>query len=241
MMSALVCRQALTKRTFIMQKRIIALLLGLPMVMSAAQAAESMDLVVQVTAVTGSCTPSLDTPVVNFGTIRYERLNTSAPTTLAQKNVRLTITCSSPMAVGWTISDNRGDSVARIPVSLLGKVYNGAALAGLGKTSAGVALGNWTVSTGVNGSVQHDGINGVAIASADLGATWSGADNVPVTLDFSGSVVTSISETNSIVPVPFSTGIFSLGLGAVIAPRDMINLTDDTQLDGSATISLVYL
>jgi len=225
-----------------MKKRMAALLWALAPVVSlnSVWAAESMDLVVQVTAVTGSCTPTLDTPVVNLGNIRYTTLNELTPTALPQKNVRLTITCSSPMAVGWTISDNRGDSVARIPVSLLGKVYDGASLAGLGKTSAGMALGNWTISTGLNGSVQHDGTNGTAIASTDR-TTWNCADNVPLALDFGGGVVTSISETNSIVPIPFSTGTFSLGVGAVIAPRDSLNLTDDTPLDGSATISLVYL
>lgn len=206
-----------------------------------ARAAESVDLVVQVTAITGSCTPLLDTPEINFGSIQYSSLNPSTPTALAEKNVRLTITCSSPMAVGWSISDNRTDSVARFPVTLRGRIFEGTALAGLGKSTAGLPIGNWTVSTGSKGSAQHDGMNGTVIVSTDHAVTWQGSDNVPVTMNFGGGTVTSISETTGTIPVPFSTGNFSLTVGAVIAPRNTLHLADDTRLDGSATISLVYL
>jgi hypothetical protein len=41
--------------------------------------------------------------------------------------------------------------------------------------------------------------------------------------------------------VPFSTGVFTLGIGAVLAPRDTLKLIGDTPLDGSVTLSLVYL
>jgi len=207
---------------------------------SAFSASGSATLVVQVTAVTGSCTPMLDTPVVDMGKIDYGSLNVSVPTTLTEKSVRLTITCSSPMAVGWTITDNRADSVARFPVVLQGRMYDGTALAGLGKTRSGVATGAWTISTGTVGSLQHDGANGTAIVSADQGKTWAGTPGVPVAMNFTGAGITSVSDSGT-VPVPFVSGDFLLSVGAIIAPRNMLKLADDTRLDGSATISLVYL
>ncbi|MGR7464475.1 DUF1120 domain-containing protein [Klebsiella aerogenes] len=209
--------------------------------MNAVCAADSVNLVVQVTAVTGACTPSLDSPVINLGVIPYNTLNATAPTALPEKKVLLTVSCTSPMAVGWTLTDNRADSVAQLPVILSGKQYSGVALAGLGKTSAGVPLGNWAVSTGTGGGVQYNGKTGIAITSTDGGTTWSGREGTPAETSFTGSLITSVTDAAAAPPVPFTTGTFSLSMGAVIAPRNTLNLTDDSLLDGSATISLVYL
>lgn len=205
------------------------------------RAADTVNLVVQATAVTGSCTPSLDTPVVNLGSIRYDALNAGTPTVLPEKTVQLTLTCSSPMAVGWSITDNRPDSVAGLAVNLQGRSYTGTSLAGLGKTPGGVSLGNWAISTGLAGTVQHDGTGGNAIVSSDTGSTWSGTAGVAMAPGFGGGGVISVSETAGGQPIPLSTGTFTLGIGGVLAPRNTLGLTDDTRLDGSATISVVYL
>ncbi|MDY3572507.1 DUF1120 domain-containing protein [Enterobacter hormaechei] len=209
--------------------------------MNAARATDSVDLVVQVTAVTGACTPSLDTPVINLGVIPYNTLNATAPTALPEKKVLLTVNCTSPMAVGWTLTDNRTDSVAQLPVTLSGRQYSGTALAGLGKTPAGIPLGNWAISTGTEAAVQHDGTTGIAITSTDGGTTWRSAAGTPADVSFAGNLLTSVTDATTAPPVPFTTGTFSLSMGAVIAPRNTLNLTDDTLLDGSATFTLVYL
>lgn len=218
-----------------------AVIVAASALMNPARAADSADLVVQATAVTGACTPALDTPVVSFGVIPYGTLDVSAPTALAEKTVQLTINCTSPMAVGWTLTDNRTDSVAQLPVTLAGQQYSGPALAGLGNTPDGAPLGNWALSVGMGTGVQHDGTAGIAIISADGGNTWRGTAGAPAEVSFTGSLITSVADITSALPVPFSTGTFSLTVGAVIAPRSTLNLTDDTRLDGSATISLVYL
>jgi hypothetical protein len=62
-----------------------------------------------------------------------------------------------------------------------------------------------------------------------------------VTPDFGGGLITTVTGATGGIPVPFSTGVFTLGIGAVLVPRDTLKLIGDTPLDGSVTLSLVYL
>lgn len=203
-----------------------------------ANASETLELIVQATAVTGSCTPTLDNPEIDFGSIKYGTLSLHSSNELPTKSVNLTINCSSPMAVGWTIVDNHHDSVAGKYFDGANKYLNDDALAGLGKTSSGKSIGVWAISTN---AVQYDGVEGKSIYSVDNGVTWEGVNNSQTGISFLGRKILSVSNGLHSAPVPFSSAMFDLRIKSVIAPAESLKLTDDTKINGSATISLVYL
>ncbi|MHA1011154.1 DUF1120 domain-containing protein [Enterobacter roggenkampii] len=219
-------------------KTIISISLSMIFMSAIASASEAVDLIIQATAVTGSCNPALDSAVIDLGTIKYGTLSSTLPNELPGKNVNLTITCSSPMSVGWTVVDNHQDSVSRIHLTRNNQHLSEDALAGLGKTSSGLNIGVWDLHTD---SVEYDGVKGNTISSVDNGVSWRMVEKLQRGVSFGGGEIVSVSDGVHISPVSFNSATFKLNVNTTLATKDSLKITDDTKINGSATISIVYL
>ncbi|HEM6631433.1 TPA: DUF1120 domain-containing protein [Citrobacter farmeri] len=218
-----------------------------------AQAADSVDLKVTGKLLSGSCTPTLENGgVVDFGHIPLGNLSKTEVNRIGQKHTVFTITCSSSIPVGWTTVDNRHDSLINIPIKNAywngGDNNTGGNQYGLGKTTADTRLGAFVIGVQVD-NVSVDGVKGDLITwsfgagqssasgsdwvKTSVGATLNGADG-----NFRGL---TIAASGTLTPLAGKVFIYPMLITAAIQGTDTLAITDNTNLDGSATISLVYL
>ena len=190
------------------------------------------DLHISATVETGSCSPAIDNGGVDFGRVSLAGLHRHTPTELGTRQTLLRIRCSAPMAVGFTISDDRMNS----RVSLAGEdVRDGF---GLGSTPAGAALGRYHLTIAPH--PVRDGHSGYLIQQAGDGLSgWRRA---------AGAVTSGAARLWSVASAPqartpavFSVATFTLTVRATLQARDRLNIRDDVPLDGLATFTLVYL
>lgn len=176
--------------------------------------------------------------VIDYGRIALGNLSATANNVLGQKQLPVTITCTAPTKVGFTISDDRMDSNAQLPVdvnttkAVTDKYYT----YGVGKTTGGVKIGNyglWMSDVTADGnSVDSIGVNG------DWSQTAWGKTSVPRSDAFN---TMAFAATSTREPLAVTNATFNFNSNLVIRDTATLAITDDTQLDGQATLTLVYL
>ncbi|HFV9214649.1 TPA: DUF1120 domain-containing protein [Enterobacter roggenkampii] len=224
-------------------KKIVTICAAAALVLSYANstfaANQSTDLKVQGTLTMGSCTPSLSTGgIVDYGKLSIAALNTSAVNQLGTHDITLSLACVSPTKVGFSVVDDRADSVADTGPSVNGFKADPAQEFGLGKTADGVSLGSFGMlpfSDSTHTSV--DGAPGKLIVSEDNGAHWGQLSDL---IKNDGSQIISFADANG-APVALTNATDVIGVNAAIQDTTTLAITDDTSLDGQATISVVYL
>ncbi|EOC1315359.1 DUF1120 domain-containing protein [Cronobacter turicensis] len=217
-------------------------------VVGTAQAADSVDLKVTGKLVKGSCAPALENGgVVDFGNIPLENLSKTNVNQLGRRNINLTITCDTAIPVAWQAVDNKHTSVQDISVT--NGLYDGSACFasdnhfGLGKTAGNVNIGDYCVIVNKD-AMTVDGVKAVFTQTnykVSNGA-WSTLSGGDVLNGVNGQWrYISASEEGSTAPVPGKVFVYPLVISAAVQGTDTLAVTDNTPLDGSATISLVYL
>lgn len=232
-----------------MKKTLISCLLSVAS-FSTLAASNSVDLKVNGVLVNGACTPTLDGGgTVNYGHIPVGNLSPTATNQLGIKPVNLTITCDQAIPIGFTTTDNRASS---LQVLTIANAYsNGISAAaatteyGLGTTAGGVKIGAYAIGVTVGGTTA-DGV------VTDLLSNGNGADTSRRTWSktsagstLSGSpgfirVLTS-AATGTLTPISAKVFVYPLRVVAAIQSTNALAITDNTNLDGDTTISLVYL
>ncbi|MDK9607138.1 DUF1120 domain-containing protein [Lelliottia wanjuensis] len=209
---------------------------------SSAFAADSADLKVQGTLIMGSCTPTLTSDgVVDYGKISLSSMSATDVNQLGTKEITLTLTCQTPTKAGWSITDNRADSVIDTQPQMEGNPIPGTVDEfGLGTTVAGVRLGSYGINAANNGDPLIDGKQGYIGVSDDNGMTWGAAANGGVYSHGDGARLITFSDADG-QPVEFTTASDILKVGASVQDTTTLAITDDTLLDGLATISVKYL
>ncbi|MHA0273113.1 DUF1120 domain-containing protein [Enterobacter ludwigii] len=216
----------------------------LPLTTFSAVAANSVDLTVKGTLVTGICTPNLsNNGVVDFGTMSLADLSKTETNQLGSKEITLTITCDSSIPVSWNTVDNRRDSVS-VPGLMIENVgVQGLNVStdgnhfGLGKTAGGVNIGSYTIAALYDNATADGGP--IDLLSKDWTDKWVRTASGLQRSD--GGWLFTSATPSSLNPVAAQTYVYPLQIAAAIQGTDVLNITDDTSLDGSATISLVYL
>lgn len=206
---------------------------------NAAFAADTAELKVQGTLIMGSCTPSLPSDgVVDYGSMPVDSLDASAVNQLGDKDITLTLSCTSPTKVGYTVVDDRKEYVVDTGPEVLGFVTSPANEFGLGETADHVKLGSYGLLAEGN-SAMVDGVAGHLAASNDNGQTWTpGPGAINLYPDGTRMITFADSEGN---PIPVTTASNALTVGAAIQDTTTLAISDDTDLDGQATISVKYL
>ncbi|WP_244947219.1 DUF1120 domain-containing protein [Cronobacter turicensis] len=209
-----------------------------------AMAADSTDLTVKGVLVNAACTPTLDKNEVNFGHIPLSNLDATNANQLGSKDVTLTITCDSAMVMGWTTVDGRTDSLQTLSLTNAGadnsNVTDAANEYGLGKAGT-VNIGAYSIAAKTSG-VTYDGTAGDLLEVDNVGngntTAWKKSTTgvtKPGTRTFTAAV------SGEVAPKAFKVGIFPLKVTAAVQDTKTLNIAEDTDLDGLATISLSYI
>lgn len=197
----------------------------------ATQAADSATLSVIGSIAPVGCTPSFsDGGVVDYGNILSDSLNATSTTALPRKEISFSVTCSAATKVGYTVMDNRAGTASS------GYSYN----AGLGLDGGGNKIGNYVVVPAKATSSVADGNNVDVIRSNDNGATFA-LMNPDTGLDVNGSQWITWAVPSTTTPATFTTVSNNLIILGSIARSDSLDLSNDINLDGNATFTLVYL
>lgn len=193
--------------------------------------AQSVDLRVTGTINPHACTAAIGGGgIIDFGEIPAKTLNKTAATVLPTKSVPFSITCVAPTLVAVTPFDNRGDSMIRGLNAMTDDVNFGLGTAGDAK------IGGYTMQF-EPGTFTADGRPVFTVASLTDGATWIASTFGRL----QRPQLRSWSRTAGGTPVAFSNLAGMLTVTAAINRTDALPITQKIELDGSATIELVYL
>lgn len=186
-----------------------------------------------------ACTPALGNGgVIDYGYIRLGELSNTSNNKLGQKQIPVTISCTAPTKVGFTIMDNRGDSNAQLPVDIgsnmnkTTKYYT----YGVGMTNDGQKIGNygmWMTDVTADGNTVDPIAN-----NHDWSATSWQKTSIPRSDAFQ---TIAFAETGTTIPMAITTASFNFVTNLVIWDTSTLAITDDTALDGQNTMTLVYL
>lgn len=207
-------------------------------------AADNVNLNVSGTLTNAACEPSLSNGgVVDFGHIPLGGLDKTSTNQLGHKKITLTITCESPMAVAFRTTDNRSDSREVLTIiDSKGEGFpssdqsNGGFEFGLGKTAGGENIGSYAFS--IASTPTADGVvKDLIFIKAEHDTEWVKSDSGSAQV---GTRAYSVADSGTLVPKAAKITVYPIKVTAAIQGTDKLNITDDTNLDGLATISLIY-
>jgi type 1 fimbria pilin len=202
-----------------------ALLVATPLAM-----AQSIgDVTIGGTLVPDSCTIDLSNGgVANFGTIDYATIpGGSASNPLPGQLVSINLSCSGPVLMALTATDNRSGT-ENVP---------GPFNYGLGALSNSNLFGRYTID------MSNPTLNGAAstmIASADL-VTWIAATGGWHKTNTAGSSRFRSFGTAGTGPQPVTTASVNVTVNPALNGRSFLQLTQTESFDGNTTIEIVYL
>lgn len=206
---------------------------------TSAFAGETAVLKVKGTLTNAACSADLGNGgVIDYGRIALGNLSATANNVLGHKQLPVTITCTAPTKVGFSMNDDRNDSNAQLPVdigaskNITEKYYT----YGVGKTAGDVKIGNYGLW------VTDLMADGVAADSLVQNNDWTDGHWIKSSTPRSDAFTkSSFGATGSLDPIAVTNATFNFNANLVIRDTATLAITDDTQLDGQATLTLVYL
>lgn len=207
-----------------------SLILGcLAVVAGSAQGAASVELSISATTHPAACDIRLDNSGrVDYGTLQRSDLNKDGnrETRLPARTIGWQINCgyAVPIAVQWT--DNH---------QAYGSLPAGTHYFSLGKDARGTPIGSMEISYG--DATVADGLTVAAISRITGSDYWIPNLNGIVDNRF----VLGFAAPGTGMPGAFASYSGQLELSAQIAPLNTLDQTRVIQLDGSATVELLYL
>ncbi|OMQ18519.1 DUF1120 domain-containing protein [Serratia oryzae] len=195
---------------------------------SGAVHAADANLTIKGTILPAACTPSISNGgVIDYGSIDSNSLNVNKVTNLQTMPLTISIACTSPIKVGFKVADNRPGTHNETGPRF-----------GLNTDNSGNNIGYYFLAPEQE-SFRIDGEAG-RLASVN-GATYQEASIIgPNGLTYTASLISKPS--GPITELPFATNmIFDVGIRTTIYPKNNLDLANEINLDGSATLSVVYL
>ncbi|USW96986.1 DUF1120 domain-containing protein [Pseudomonas proteolytica] len=185
-------------------------------------AASSIDLAVRGKITPSACTPAFaGSNIIEHGKIAAKDLRQDNPTSLPKANVKLSITCEASTFFAIKPLDNRSGT-SNSPVKF-----------GLGFVNGDKKLGNFYL---MPMNMLADGIAVQPIASNNGGNTWYAEWLWELwTLWGAGAM----DDASTLLPSKVLE--IDLEVGTSIARADQFDLSEEVDIDGSATLEVVYL
>lgn len=191
----------------------------------------------------------LNDGVAAFGKIGRNVLSPTMATAIGNRQVDLTVTCDAVTLLAVKVTDNRADQIpgGNIKVSFDGSAVPGpndhspASQLGLGKSPTNAAIGAYALAFGKPVIDK--------IVASHIGANNSGAVRLSsfdtASLHFDKNTMTHFaahsSDASSNANMPGLVHVFPMAVAAAIDKSGNIPGTEDVELDGSATIEVLYL
>ena len=190
---------------------------------SAALAASSVDLSVKGAITPSACTPSLP-GAVDFGKISAKDLNADAQTRLPDQTIKLSVSCEGSTRFAITPFDNRTGSSTQ-------------------NSAFGLGLINDTEKLGRYFLTMRNPVADVAstLLSTRGEGRWGELYDDDAVVPNALIALGSFDATNGWLPHPLQDMSVEVVLNTAIAPAKSLTLTNEVQLDGSATFEVKYL
>ncbi|HEJ0337330.1 TPA: DUF1120 domain-containing protein [Klebsiella aerogenes] len=198
--------------------------------------------------VTGQIVPPACVPAVSggavfdYGVIKAGSLASDDFTVLSKKTLDFSVNCDAAMKIAFKAIDGRSDTkVNPVGKSILDVIVEeNTPVYGLGVTSGNKKIGGYRIlvfSAQIDGAKKTQGL-----ISHDNGATWK--ESIYLWMNPGEGIVSSLgdksSETPS-VPAALKTITGKIQIQAAINKGSELDLSKVTNLDGLASIQIVYL
>lgn len=201
------------------------LLIAALLASSNAMAASSIDLTVKGSITPSACTPSIPNDgVVDYGKLSAKELNVDKVTRLEPVYLGLRVVCDASTLYALQGSDNRAGSE---PTGHEGNF-------GLGLINSDEKLGSFFVSFD---KAMADDVPARFINSYDGGATWNPWPGGGLWV---GGTV-AVANNTVIAPIPVKVMTTEMDIRTLIAPTNTLTLTEEVPIDGSVTVTVIYL
>lgn len=195
-----------------------------------AASAQSAPLAVTGNIVPAGCVPTLSTSVFDYKDISGDKLEAISYTPLEAKTAVMSIECGGARQVAFQAIDER---YATVPQDMLGVSY----VYGLG-AAQGKDLGYYQITMS---DFQIDGDSAKGTYSNDSGVTWKPSPATQPLIPTSYKRFSMATEAEPGKPAAGKVFHTTLTLQAFIAPKNVLDMTHASDLDGSATIVFHYL
>lgn len=209
-----------------MNKHLIAVASALLITGTApAFAASTVDLTVKGIITPNACTPSLSSGgIIDHGKMSAKDLNATQITLLPKVTLQMTVTCDAPVIFALKATDNRIGSGS-------GSGF------GLGFINGTQKLGSYSLTLGATGSPpQADGETVQAIGSFDNGVTWERWNSCET-----GTYLSVATLADASTPRATQQLVTPVAYSGYINRTDGLDLSNEVNIDGSATIEVLYL
>lgn len=185
-------------------------------------AASTVDLTVTGLIVPSACTPSLSSGgVIDHGKISAKDLNTDNPTVIGNHTLTMTVLCEGQTLIALQSEDNRKGS----------SISNGDY--GLGLINGTEKLGHYHLR------IANPIADGVPVQSI---ASQNGQDNWYLERFWDPTLYMSVADmSDPAQPVPVQELLLDLQVDTSINRTDGLDLSNEVQIDGSATLTVIYL
>lgn len=202
-----------------------------------------------------SCTPALSNGgSIDFGTIALDQLSPNVVNQMGQKDMSLTINCPAATRVAWSIADNKEDSNAANDLTSSqfyirdgadngNDVWGAGTTYGVGFTSVGEKIGAYAIATRVNditaNGVPAQAIYAPAFTNSKGEYMWR---NLTTGLIANGNAeIMTATSPGKTTPLAITNVVFPFKVSLAVVNTDRLTTTEETQLSGETTITLVYL
>ncbi|MNN00452.1 hypothetical protein D3C81_1130430 [compost metagenome] len=238
-----------------MKKTLLATLLtaGAVVCASSVFAADSVDLKVIGTITPVACTPTLSGGgTVDYGTIKADTLKADDYTVLPLKSLDFSITCDGNAKVavkafsgrlGSTVGDAEAtNGAATIPagITIFGLDTNIANVGAFGLGLDGTnKIGGYALALG-NADTKADGVVVDIISRPGPTGAWVKTTNGTWLASKSFREISS-AAAGTLTPVAFKTLASTVRVQAYLNKASELDITKPIQLDGLATLELIYL
>lgn len=232
-----------------MKKALLATAIA-ALTMSNAWAADGSTTELRVTGklLVGGCTATVNGGnALDFGSHLISDLSSTAVNDIATKDTDLVVECPSATKVGWTLTDNKADSNAEIWIT--GIIKGKGVSFGVGKTAGNVNIGAYAVSIDSAKAASAQAVNGedtfdvdyIIGAAASMGS-WAKATTATSFRNQEGTQdIITVGAKGTLEPAAYSNATYPLKVSLAVDNTTKLAISDDTDISGSATITLRYI
>ncbi|NMZ33245.1 DUF1120 domain-containing protein [Pseudomonas proteolytica] len=197
-----------------------------------AVAVSVVDLSVQGQIIPRACTPLLSgSGLIDYGKISRQDLNLEQGTRLPLKTLQVSIDCNGPSRYALRMRDNRDGSA-----TVNSEIYYG-----LGFDTAGNRLGLYSMSFDPRQTQADSNAQIYGTESTTGGLGWRTSNLNPIDIGATSYLGFTDTEGSTAGPTAIATLNTTVQISTVINARKNLDLSVETDLDGSATLEVVYL
>lgn len=198
-----------------------------------ASAATTAELKLIGTIIPAACAPNfVGGSTIDYGNIPAGTLNVAEQTMLPEKHTTLSVTCDAPVKFALRTFDERSATV----VSTLTTIdnYSASAKYGLGTAENGAKIGAYSLK--IDNETSGTGST-FRVTSSD-GNTWVRFGGG---LSGNGTSLIGFSDGQNNAPAAHKSVTMDMKIVAAIDKAENLPVTDEINIDGLATIEVVYL